>query len=388
MNILIVSRVLPHHSIGGMQVVAWDLACALAKQQHKVSVLTAEVPGKGNFFRSEDVDVHCMKGLHWSRYGREWRNAVLRHCTAEVLAPYDVILGVSAGAAPLLSMKGSIPAKIIMQAHGTSMGEVLSKWRSRHLLEIAKSVKNIIGVFKNLLMFPRYDSIISIGSAVTEDFGRYPLSLLGGRVSVVQINNGVSVVDFTLPASNRVEVRRELDWTGDQRIVITACRLDRQKGVDLSLRAFERAYRDNADLRYLVIGDGPERKRLESAAANMGLSSVVKFLGSVQRRDVARYLGASDIMLFSTTRVEGLPMNILEALAAGLPCLVSGHVVSKQPICDSVIPIDPHDFDGAAARINDLRVAPLNKKQSLLPEEFTLDYSARAYVDHFRLVSN
>src|SRR5205085_5490759 len=67
-----------------------------------------------------------------------------------------------------------------------------------------------------------------------------------------------------------------------------------------------------------VVGDGPERRRLESHAAAVGVAGRVMFHGDVPRERVARVLAASDAMVLASD-YEGLPHVVLEALAAGTP---------------------------------------------------------------------
>ena len=73
-------------------------------------------------------------------------------------------------------------------------------------------------------------------------------------------------------------------------------------------------------LRVLVAGDGPERAALESDIARLGLAGTVELLG--ERTDVPELLARSDVFALSS-RSEGLPMSVLEAMAAELPVVAS-----------------------------------------------------------------
>jgi glycosyltransferase involved in cell wall biosynthesis len=73
-------------------------------------------------------------------------------------------------------------------------------------------------------------------------------------------------------------------------------------------------------IRLLIAGDGPERPRLVSEIARLGLDGAVELLGT--RGDVHELLAAADVFVLSSES-EGMPMSVLEAMAAGLPVVAS-----------------------------------------------------------------
>ena len=74
------------------------------------------------------------------------------------------------------------------------------------------------------------------------------------------------------------------------------------------------------DFEALLVGDGPERAAVEEEVRRFGIESTVRLLG--ERSDVPELLGTAEIFVLST-RSEGLPLSILEAMAAGLPVVAS-----------------------------------------------------------------
>jgi glycosyltransferase involved in cell wall biosynthesis len=93
------------------------------------------------------------------------------------------------------------------------------------------------------------------------------------------------------------------------------------KGYHLSLRAFARASIPGS--RYMLIGDGPERKDLEQLAVRLGVSPRVDFLGSVPRSEVLRRLADADVFVHPSLHDSG-GWATVEAMAAGLPAIVLG----------------------------------------------------------------
>ena len=70
----------------------------------------------------------------------------------------------------------------------------------------------------------------------------------------------------------------------------------------------------------LVIGDGPERSALESLVEDLGLRKRVHFTGALP--SASEYLSALDVFAL-TSRTEGTPMTLLEAMAAGVPIVAT-----------------------------------------------------------------
>nr|WP_263010069.1 glycosyltransferase [Stenotrophomonas maltophilia] len=167
----------------------------------------------------------------------------------------------------------------------------------------------------------------------------------------------------------------------NSKVVVTAARLDGQKGIYQALDGIAVALRDDCSVRYLIVGDGPERVRLQSRVRELGLENFVHFAGAVSRDEMVDYLSAADVMLFTTVRVEGLPMNILEALACGLPCIVSRHVVQQERPSEAIEEVDPHDPASVARAIKVIQ--PRRDRTSLLPERYSLQYAALSYLDLF-----
>jgi glycosyltransferase involved in cell wall biosynthesis len=120
------------------------------------------------------------------------------------------------------------------------------------------------------------------------------------------IPNGVDVDAFYPPACRRVAHPLRLLYVG---------RLARQKGIDHLLTALARS-RSSACLR--VVGDGPERARLERAAEVLALAGRVQFVGWSRRSDLLGHYHWADVFILPSLD-EGMPNVVLEAQAAGLP---------------------------------------------------------------------
>ncbi|MGQ9558655.1 MAG: glycosyltransferase family 4 protein [Desulfurispora sp.] len=111
---------------------------------------------------------------------------------------------------------------------------------------------------------------------------------------------------------------------GEPRVVLgTVARLAPQKGLATLLRAFallEGQLAGAYDLRLVLVGDGPLLSELQTLAGQLGIAQRVVFTG--MRRDIPELLHSFDIFVLPSL-TEGLPLTVLEAMAAGLPVVAS-----------------------------------------------------------------
>lgn len=151
------------------------------------------------------------------------------------------------------------------------------------------------------------------------------------RPLIEVIHNGVDIERFH-PAS---------EWDAPPAPVVTNIgRLVRQKDQELFLEAAAALHRELPAVRFLIIGDGPLRERLEQRASELGIAEQVTFAG--ERRDIDALLRQSSLF-WLTSRWEGMPNVVLEALASGVPVVatdvggtraliedgVDGHIVAS-----------------------------------------------------------
>jgi glycosyltransferase involved in cell wall biosynthesis len=104
--------------------------------------------------------------------------------------------------------------------------------------------------------------------------------------------------------------------------VLVVARLTARKGIDTVIAALGGLLAaERPEARLVVVGDGPDRPRLEGLAATLP-PGTVRFTGEVPRDDVGRWMAAADALALCSG-YEGLSHVLLEAMAAGLPVVVS-----------------------------------------------------------------
>jgi glycosyltransferase involved in cell wall biosynthesis len=116
----------------------------------------------------------------------------------------------------------------------------------------------------------------------------------------------------------RGRVREELGLPADVRLLIFVGRLDRQKDPLLLVDSFQVLRGSEQNVHLLVIGDGALRSEVEKRISAGNLVNQVSLVGAQPPSRIASLLQASDVFVLSSA-YEGMPIAVLEALAAGLP---------------------------------------------------------------------
>jgi len=377
-KILIVTRALPFHGLGGMEAVAWDLARAFVAAGEAVTVVTTSCPGLDGTCRVDGVEIRPLP-VPPGRYSNGWWRESRKVFEQDYARSTDVILSISAGALSMARHRSQEGPVFVAQAHGTAWGELVSKLRQSSPIAWAKSAKNLVSMVSDRA-YRNFDAFVAVGDAVRDGLTSNPTRAIVGRKPVYTISNGVNVGRFAFDDAARCSIRARLGIGNADRVVLSASRLHEQKGVMEGVEAFIRAANLDPSLHYIVAGDGPEGAKLRDRAHSSNVASRIHFVGGVPRDDMRAWLSAADVFFFPTKRVEGLALNILEARAAGL------QVIASRAVADTrlgVTAVDPADGLALTHAIQTFRPYAPTARTSLLPEEFTLSYAASAYLDLF-----
>ena len=143
------------------------------------------------------------------------------------------------------------------------------------------------------------------------------------------LNNAIDASAFGFSAAARTQARERLGLSPEETVFLHVGAFNEQKNQAFLLEAFSRYLERNADARLLLVGDGERRKSCESRAEALGIYKRVSFLG--QRDDIPALLSAADAFLLPSLH-EGLPLTLIEAQCAGLPCLASDRVTPESAL--------------------------------------------------------
>ncbi len=141
---------------------------------------------------------------------------------------------------------------------------------------------------------------------------------------------------------------------GPGRWLLTVGRLVPHKGIDTGLEALARLIDRHSDLHYAVAGVGPDRERLGSLAARLGVAERVRFLGQVEEAELPALYRSAELYLGLSreegVQVEGFGLSLVEAQASGLPVVgaASGGIPDAVADGESGLLVPPGDSAAAA----------------------------------------
>jgi glycosyltransferase involved in cell wall biosynthesis len=168
----------------------------------------------------------------------------------------------------------------------------------------------------------------------------------------------------------------------DSPVILTVCRLadtECYKGYDQIIKAMPEILRVVPNARYLLVGKGPDRPRIEKLIAEAGVQDAVILAGFVPDEELAEHYNLCDIFAMPS-RAEGFGIVYLEALACGRPVLAGNKDGSRDALGGGELGllVDPDDTAGIAAEI--IRVL---RREHCRPEIFNPELLRRRVIELF-----
>lgn len=249
---------------------------------------------------------------------------------------------------------------------------------------VGKELKSRFHNFLDLFIIRYFDRIVSVSQPLAEKLSRDKTL----KIKTTVIPNCVDSKKFET-AKDSIIIRKNLNITPHAKVMGTVSRLTQEKGHSYLLEAFAKIVADFKDTVLLILGEGPLKSSLINKARELGIEDKVIFAGF--RDDVADIIATMDIFVMPSIS-EGLPMAILEAMAAKKPIVASA--VGGIPLVikdrETGILIKPKDSDSIYEALTHLlkdeklalEIAANARK--LLENEFTVDVMIRKYENLYR----
>jgi phosphatidylinositol alpha-1,6-mannosyltransferase len=190
---------------------------------------------------------------------------------------------------------------------------------------------------------------------------------LGGRAERIRITHcGTDPARF---APRDVRALRERLGLGERPLLVSVTRLVRRKGLDTVLKALGRVREAIPEVGYVVVGDGPDRGRLEALARELGLGALVHFAGDVPNEELPLWYSLGDVFVMPSRSeppdVEGFGIVFLEAAAAERPVVAarSGGVPDAVVDGETGLLVEPDDPAGLARGLVALLSDPVRRAE-------------------------
>lgn len=180
--------------------------------------------------------------------------------------------------------------------------QIHTDFLNKHFLK--HSPLNMIRVLLAHMIIPFADRVRVVSKKIKE--------------SIMELSSD-SKIDL-LPIYVSTEARSDNSQKNNELTILTIGRLEREKGVDVGIRAFAKMIQEGIKARYLIVGDGSERVDLEGLAKELKVDKYIDFVG--WQNELAPFYSKSHIYL-STSLYEGYGMTLVEAASHGLALVMT-----------------------------------------------------------------
>ncbi len=286
---------------------------------------------------SERCLLDLLRGMDRSRFTPQvWCNA---HTMADAVReldipvqvhPFPILFGwtpprfdVSGYARLIRTATEFVRGRNIRLLHATSGAPVqglvpVARTTRRPLIVQLNAVYNI----RERHLLGLHNVSLAIGASESAVRGLREDGVPAARIDVIA--NGIDPA--RLEAGDLTGLRSTLGISADAPVVLCIASLIERKAVDIAIRAFDHAWKRHPQARLIVAGEGPDRVALEQLAGSLACRQAVQFIGEC--KTVGALLRDAGDVLISASRLEALPLTLLEAWYFGLPVVataVAGH---------------------------------------------------------------
>lgn len=246
--------------------------------------------------------------------------------------------------------------------------------------------RNSIRKLTNLLLFRRINRLIAVANSVKEDVLHNNWFLSEEKVSVLE--NSIDYRRFADVSTSKEEAKQVLGLPSDAFVFGTIARFGPYKGHNFIVAAFEKVKNEIPSANLLLVGEGPLKGELQQQVAKAGIGQSVHFLG--QRSDIPELLRAMDVFVLPSIGSEGMPRVILEAMAAGVPCIASvvGGIPEIITNNETGFLVPPKNEEALTKAMIELAKMPEKKRQKLVDNTRQKVYSCYSHKVVIRKLEN
>ena len=296
-------------SVGGIQKSLVNLLNSIDYEKFYVDLYLSQRDKFWNVSFPEQLNIHYLKPTPrlFSFLPFDLSKQLLKYTFADV-EEYDLAIDFNSYQVSCAVGALTVPARRrVMWIHNDVRIKHQNEWKYRVLWYFFKD------------KFKYYDEFVPVSAALIEPFEA--LSGISDKKFTV-IENLINVREIN---EKMLEEPQDLHLNENCLNFVALGRLCHQKGYDIMLDEFHKACKERDDLRLYIIGDGPDQAAIEQQINSLGLEKKVFLLG--RKENPYCYMNRMDAFI-STSRYEGQPLNIMEAMAVGLPLYCSKNLES------------------------------------------------------------
>lgn len=280
---------------------------------------------------------------------------------------------------PFITSGGKLK-NCLVTMHSTYYGESLHQVGTTLLLRTYR--RSVSRLERHCLVRMNEDALFTgVGKPVCEELKTIGIE----RERITYIPNGVDVEKFH-PSPHKRLLRKKVGISEKDIVLLSVGRLTQHKRPDIMIEVFSHLEKEVSNITLCIAGRGELLNEMKDLATKKGLHKVL-FLGHVDNQYLPDLYACSDYYIM-TSKYEGLPLTLLEAMASGLPCIVSdipNLEIVKDADCGIAVNFDK--MDEAQKQINSyLSEEHMNHEENARSyAEKTLDWSiiAEKYLELF-----
>lgn len=242
-------------------------------------------------------------------------------------------------------------------------------------------------VLKRLLQYPlKYEADYFFGCSKEASAWLYGKKIIESN-KYYMIKNAIDVSLYQQNLNTRKAYRNQLGIKPDEKLMIHVGRFHESKNHSFLIQVFSALLKKNEKNKLILVGDGNLRKSIEDLVRNNAIGDRVIFSGI--RDDVPNLLSSADVFVFPSLW-EGLPVSVVEAQAAGLPCLLSDRITRDVNITDlcCFLPIDKGTNIWVDALQRAFEMKQKNVSQEIINAGFDIHKSAQWLTDFYKGLVN
>ena len=205
--------------------------------------------------------------------------------------------------------------------HANFLGRVIGKLRNVPIIISSIHNEYFGGILREKLL-KWTDRFCNITTIVSKGAAERMIDLkVVSKNKLKVIYNGIDLENFPFrKLEARTKIRKELNIEENKKILISVGRLHEAKGCPYLIKAMKILKEKYPHILLIVLGEGPEGKKIEEQIKELKLEKNILLLG--QKENISEYLNASDVFVMPSLW-EGLPIALLEAMACGLPVVAT-----------------------------------------------------------------